>query len=246
MPGGGTTAGAVRMRLLDRLGVPLANGFATATVEILGSNVVLGAVFGVGVALSFSTFGASAAYLTAGIAVLVIMAASGLGLWVLVGHTSWACRIVRHIPMIRPGRAEAFVRTLAGHIRRLGADQRRAGTAIVLAAANWLLDAAALGVVFLAFGHPVPFAALLTVYGLGSILATLPLTPGGLGIVEGVMVPAFVAFGVPPTTALLGVIGWRLIEYWLPLPVAVLSYGSLRFGPLRRHRPAAPAAASSG
>ena len=60
------------------------------------------------------------------------------------------------------------------------------------------------------------------------------------------MVPAFVAFGVPTTTALLGVIGWRLLEFWLPLPVAVISYGSLRFGPLRRHRPTAPAAASSG
>ncbi len=99
-----------------------------------------------------------------------------------------------------------------------------------------MLDAAALGVVFVAFGHPVPFAALLTEYGLGSILATLPLTPGGLHIVEGVMVPAFIAFGVPATAALLGVIGWRLIEYWLPLPVAVLSYGSLRLGPLRTRR----------
>ncbi|MBW4041463.1 MAG: UPF0104 family protein [Acidobacteria bacterium] len=151
-------------------------------------------------------------------------------------HTDRACRIVRHVPLVRPGRAEAFVRTLAGHIRRLGADHRRSGAAIAFAAANWLLDAAALGVVFVAFGHPVPFAALLTEYGLGSILATLPLTPGGLHIVEGVMVPAFIAFGVPATAALLGVIGWRLIEYWLPLPVAVLSYGSLRLGPLRTRR----------
>jgi uncharacterized protein (TIRG00374 family) len=233
VPGGGTTSGALRMRFFGRLGIPLADGFATATVEILGSNIVLGGIFATGIALSLATFAANGYYLTAGVAVLVVLATSGLGVWILVGHTDVAARAVRHVPLIRPGRAEAFVRTMAQHLRSFGGDPRRIVVAVALAAGNWVLDAAALGVVLLAFGHPASIPVLLTVYGLGSLIAMVPLTPGGLGLVEGVMVPAFVAFGVPTTTALLGVIGWRLLEYWMPLPVAVVAYVSLRLGPLR-------------
>jgi uncharacterized membrane protein YbhN (UPF0104 family) len=74
------------------------------------------------------------------------------------------------------------------------------------------------------------------VYGVGGILSLLPITPGGLGIVEGVLVPAAVAFGAPASTALLGVIGWRLLQYWLPIPLSLVAYLSLRLGPLRRPR----------
>lgn len=236
VPGGGTTSGAVRMSFFARLGVPLADGFATATVEILGSNLVLGGIFAAGIALSLASFASNAYYLTAGLAVLVVLAASAIGVWVLVGHTDEAVRAVGHLPGIRSGRAGAFVRTMAQHLRQFGADPSRLVIAIVLAAANWLLDAAALGVMLVAFGHGAPLGVLLTVYGLASLLAMVPLTPGGLGLVEGVTVPALVAFGVPPSTALLGVIGWRLLEYWAPLPVAAFSYVSLRLGPMRRSR----------
>ncbi|WP_160320840.1 lysylphosphatidylglycerol synthase transmembrane domain-containing protein [Arthrobacter alpinus] len=80
-------------------------------------------------------------------------------------------------------------------------------------------------------GTPDRAWPLLTVYALGNILATLPLTPGGLGIVEGVMAPALVGFGIPAEIAVLGVIGWRLYQFWLPLPLGALAYLSLRLGP---------------
>jgi hypothetical protein len=49
-----------------------------------------------------------------------------------------------------------------------------------------------------------------------------------------VLVPTIVGFGTPQGFALLGVLTWRLAQYWLPLPLAVLAYLSLRAGPLRR------------
>ncbi|WP_297344541.1 lysylphosphatidylglycerol synthase transmembrane domain-containing protein [Amnibacterium sp.] len=237
VPGGGTTSGAVRMRFFRQVGIPLADAFTTATVEILGSNVILGVIFASGIALSLPTLVGNAYYLVAGIAVLVVLAASAVGLWALVGRTSRTVTVVRAmarpIPKLTPVRAEAFVRTMAGRLRSFGAQPKRLAAAGTLGAANWLLDAAALGVLLAAFGHPVPVGALATVYGLGSILQLVPLTPGGLGLVEGVMVPAFVAFGVPAGPALLGVIGWRLLQFWAPLPIGLLAYGSLRLGPLR-------------
>ena len=66
--------------------------------------------------------------------------------------------------------------------------------------------------------------------GLGAIVWAL------MGIVEGVMVPALIGFGVPHSAALLGVIGWRLFEYWLPIPVGGIAYASLRFSGSSRRR----------
>ena len=40
-------------------------------------------------------------------------------------------------------------------------------------------------------------------------------------------------FGTPHAEAVIGVITWRLAEFWLPIPLAALAYLSLRTGPLR-------------
>ena len=247
VPGGGTTSGALRLRLFHRVGIGAARGFTTATIQITGSNLVLGLIFGVGVAISISSFAGNVMYLIAAIAVVVLLAAAVGSVWLLVSSTDLAVRWIRalvgRVPLVRPARAEAFVRAMALQTRELGTDRRRVFAALALAVGNWLLDAAALWILFTAFGYPLALGTLLTVYGLGGILAQLPLTPGGLGIVEGVMVPAFVAFGLPPSVAVVGVIGWRLLEFWMPIPLSALAYLSLRLGPLRhQNQPAGPLA----
>ena len=65
------------------------------------------------------------------------------------------------------------------------------------AAANWLLDAACLLVFIAAFHDYVSPINLLVAYGLANILAVIPITPGGLGIIEGILIPALHGFGVP-------------------------------------------------
>lgn len=66
----------------------------------------------------------------------------------------------------------------------------------------------------------------------------LPLTPGGIGIVEGVLIPTLMGFGAPAQVALVGVLGWRLVSFWLPIPVGALSWLTLRRH--RRERPRGP------
>jgi len=68
-------------------------------------------------------------------------------------------------------------------------------------------------------------------YGLANVMAVLPITPGGLGVVEGVLVPTLVGFGSPRGIAILGVITYRLVNFWLPIPVGALAYLSLRVEP---------------
>src|SRR5205807_6635296 len=82
-----------------------------------------------------------------------------------------------------------------------------------------------------AFGHLATPYGLLVAYGLANVLAVVPITPGGLGIVEGVLVPTLVGFGSPRGIAILGVITYRLVNFWLPIPVGALAYLSLRVEP---------------
>jgi hypothetical protein len=98
------------------------------------------------------------------------------------------------------------------------------------AAANWILDAASLYVFIAAFHKLVSPIDLFVAYGLANILAVIPITPSGLGVVEGVLIPTLVGFGVPNTNkqALLAVLGWRLVNFWLPIPVGGAAYLSLQ------------------
>jgi uncharacterized protein (TIRG00374 family) len=110
----------------------------------------------------------------------------------------------------------------------MAADRGLLRRAVTWAALNWILDAAALFVFVAAFGHLENPDGLLVAYGIANVLSAIPISPGGLGIVEGILVPSLVGFGAPRGVAVLGVIGYRLINFWLPIPVGAASYLSLR------------------
>ncbi|MGH9115553.1 MAG: lysylphosphatidylglycerol synthase transmembrane domain-containing protein, partial [Acidimicrobiales bacterium] len=96
---------------------------------------------------------------------------------------------------------------------------------------NWLLDAASLWVFVGAFGHWVNPDGLLVAYGLANVLAAIPLTPGGLGVIEATLTSVLVGFGTARGVATLGVIGYRLIQFWAPIPLGGLTYLSLQVDP---------------
>jgi hypothetical protein len=82
------------------------------------------------------------------------------------------------------------------------------------------------------FGTVISPIDLLVAYGLANVLAAIPVTPGGLGVVEGVLIPTLVGFGVPHSQAILAVLAYRLVNFWIPIPIGGASYASLQF---RRH-----------
>src|SRR5205823_13011754 len=85
-----------------------------------------------------------------------------------------------------------------------------------------------------AFGVRVSPDSLLVSYGLANVLAAIPITPGGLGVVEAILTSTLVGFGVPRGVAILGVIGYRLVNFWLPIPVGGVAYLSPRVDPRAR------------
>ena len=91
--------------------------------------------------------------------------------------------------------------------------------AFSLALANWLYDAAVLVACIEALHLPVPWRAILIIYGFTQISASLPITPGGLGVVEASLAALLVAYGVHSTSALAVVLLYRIVSFWGLVPI---------------------------
>ncbi len=88
-----------------------------------------------------------------------------------------------------------------------------------LALLNWLYDCAVLITCLVALGISVPWRGIFVVYGLTQIAAAIPITPGGLGVVEGTMGALLHAYGVPVDQAVAGVIVYRIVSFWGLVPI---------------------------
>lgn len=95
------------------------------------------------------------------------------------------------------------------------------------AVAWWGFDIAVLWASFHAFGGSPPTAVVILAYFIGMLGNTLPL-PGGIGGVDGGMIGAFSAFGVPVQLAVVAVLAYRGFAFWLPTLPGAVAYLQLR------------------
>ncbi len=228
VPGGAATTAAVNYRLLGRAGVsPNALGFALGT-QAIGSAVVLNVILWMALVISIPTTGFQPVYATAAGVGAVLIALVAVAVISLrrgrEGFTDKVTALAEAVPGLRPERIRPALLGAADQLDLLLRDRRRLRVVIVLAAFNWLLDAAALWVALSAFGAPPGIDGLLVAYGLANVIAAIPISPGGLGVVEAILIPTLVAFGTPTAEASIGVVAYRLINFWLPIPVGALCY----------------------
>jgi uncharacterized protein (TIRG00374 family) len=232
VPGGTAAGGALGYRLLTQAGLSGTDtAFALATQSV-GSAVVLNLLLWTALVVSIPLHGYNALYGTAGVLGALLIAAFATVVVLLMRGEESSVKVLRaaaaRLPLLDPDRMVAITRQLADRLRSLLADRALVGRAVGWAAANWLLDAASLWVFVGAFGHWVRLDDLLVAYGLANVLAVLPITPSGLGVVEFVLTSTLVGFGTPRDIALLGVITYRVLNFWLPIPIGGLAYLSLR------------------
>ena len=235
LPGGTAGGDGLGYRLLTNEGVSGTDaGFALA-IQGIGSALVLNAILWLALIVSIPLTGFNPIYATAAVVGAVLLAGfAGLVLLLTKGEERAAiffARLVGRLPFLKPGAAataDRVVHHIAARIRIMAADRALLRRALLWAAANWLLDAASLFVFLVAFGHIENPDGLLVAYGLAFVLAAIPVTPGGLGVVEGVLVPSLVGFGATRGVAIVAVLAYRLVNFWLPIPVGAGAYLSLR------------------
>jgi putative heme transporter len=234
VPGGSAAGSALGYRLMTLSGVngPDA-GFALATAG-LGSAVVLNLIFWIALMISIPIRGVNPGYATAAIAGIVLMLiASGVVFGLMEGQGR-AERVVRWVARklrLNEDRTAAGVRHIGLRLEDLAGDRRLLARVLGWAAANWILDAAALWVFLRAFGASTDVDALIVAFGLVNVLAVIPIMPGGLGIIDGGLPIALVGFGLPTSTAVLGTATYRLAQFFFPILLGGVLYASLRVGP---------------
>lgn len=233
MPGGSAASTALGYRLLTMSGVRGPDtAFALATAGI-GSAVVLNLILWFSLIVSIPRRGVSPLYTTAAVVGVVLMAFAAFLVFGLVEGQGRAERLVRSVAR-RLGQDEKHASEVLAHlgtrIEGLAQDRRMLVKVVGYAAANWTADAFSLWVFLRAFGGSVDLDSLVVAFGLANVLSVIPITPGGLGIVEGVYIPTLTGFGMAGSTAAVGVLSYRVAQYWLPIFIGWLSYLSLRVG----------------
>ncbi len=246
VPGGTAPAGALSYRIFNELGVPKdTNAFGLAA-QGSGSAVVLNIIFWLALVISIPLRGFNPLYgFAALIGVFLLLAFFGTILLITRGQRhadAWLRAATRHIPTLDPDRISTLLSKVADRITLLIANRRTLWWAFTWAGLNWLFDASCLWVFVWAFGHAISPIDLLVAYGLANIFAAIPITPAGLGVVEGVLIPTLFGFGVPNNQAILAVLAYRLVNFWIPIPIGGIAYASLQW----RKPPKAEPASESG
>lgn len=107
-------------------------------------------------------------------------------------------------------------------------SRRTAATAGALFVAGWMADAACLISALLAIGAAPPWSDLLLAYCSAQLVSFLPVTPGGLGLVEGSLAITLVGTGAAAAPVLAAVLLYRALSYWATLPTGAFGYLAVR------------------
>ena len=236
VPGGNATASALGFRLLTRAGASNTGaGVALATAGI-GSAIVLNIVFWAALVVVIPTRGADRHLVTIAalggiVLVLLLLAIAVVGF----GGDRIAGPIRRLAAKVGLDLA-APMRVVDGARGRIGeliADRRRLARIGGWSIGQWTLDMAALWVFLSAFDIALHPLVLILLFGAANIAAAVPITPGGIGVVEGVYIASLVQLGFTLEAATFGIAAYRFAQYVFPIGAGALSYATLRIGPWR-------------
>jgi putative heme transporter len=198
----------------------------------MGSTVMLNVLLWLSLVISIPLSGFRPVYVTVAIVGAILL---GLMAALVVGLTRGgkrAGRILRaigdKIPWVGGERLESIVLQADEALRRLARDRGVMIRSLIWAALNWLLDAASLWCFIAAFGSFTNPVGLFAAYGIANVLGAIPITPAGLGVIDSVTPVLLVSFGLTRSVATLGVLAWRLVNFWLPIPTGAAAYISLK------------------
>ena len=232
IPAGTLGSAGIGYRLFTPEGIKGNDAAVMMATKGLGSTVVLNVLLWLSLVVSIPLAGFHPIYVTVaviGAVLLFAIAALAFGITRGVGRASRILHAVgNRIPGLTGERLEQGLREAGASLSALARDRRTMFWSLTWASLNWLLDAASLWCFVAAFGRFVNPVELFAAYGIANIAGVLPITPAGLGVVDSVAPLLLVSFGVTRSVATLGVLGWRLVNFWLPIPAGAAAYVSLK------------------
>ncbi len=214
LPGGPAFSAVFSFRRMRHLGASA--GSASWVIAFSGA-VSAGALIAIGVvagllatgdtdAASLVAYGTLVALLVLG--VLTLKRHPGLVAEIATRSLAFGNRLLRHDPQRGAARFHGLIADVSA-VRIRPVDL---AVTLTLAVVNWLLDALCLYLCMVAVGveSASPVAVLLA-YTAGMAALSVPLVPGGLGVVDAALVLGLVAGGTSPADAIAATILFRVI-----------------------------------
>lgn len=230
VPGGAAAGGAMQYGMLTATGLDAtAVGTGLAAASLISNATLFALPLLTLPAIVFGARAPSGLIHAAWLGALAFLVAFALGAVLLSTERPLELlgralqRVLNHAPRRQGPTTDLptrLVQARDGIRRDLGRSWRRA---LLLAFGNWAFDYLALLAALTAVGaRPRPSLVLLA-YVASVVLGMIPLTPGGLGFVEAGLAAMLLLAGVTAADAALATLAYRLVSYWLPLPVGALA-----------------------
>lgn len=144
----------------------------------------------------------------------------------LIGIVVLLASIAMILPWTRRLILERLVPTILTFGRQL-LDLLTRPQTIAVASFGWLLQSVLLGLSFwaalLAFGQHTHPIETIFIFVLTNTVASAVPTPGGLGAIEAALALGFTSLGIPYAVALSATLLFRLLTYWLRLPIGAVA-----------------------
>jgi uncharacterized protein (TIRG00374 family) len=231
----GSAAGTlVNVSALEADGIEATTTGEAIALTSLMSTVALIVLFGTGFVVTAGRHVSQRYLVIAGVALFLVVAVLAVVLGVgahpaIAGRAGrWVASAARRIrPSIDPEKAAQTSSRLAS-LARSALSGRAFLASFGFASADLLFDLLSLDLMFLALRYQPGFGPLAVAYAAANIASAIPVTPGGLGVIEVTMVAITVGFGAPRATAVLAVLGYRIVNYWLPLLPGAVAYLRLK------------------
>ena len=236
-PFGSAAGTALNVSTLETEGVAVSTTGEAIALTSLVSTVALIVLFGTGLVATAGRHLSHTYLVIAGAALALVVSVLVLAL-VVGAHPDIAARAGRRVAgLARRVRASVDPDKVAQTSKRLALLARSALTGRAFLAsfgfawADLLFDLLSLDLMFVAVRYQPGFGPLAVAYSAANFASALPITPGGLGVAEVTLVAITAGFGAPRPTAVLAVLGYRLVNYWLPLLPGAVAYLRLRLSP---------------
>jgi uncharacterized protein (TIRG00374 family) len=238
VPGEPAVSSAYRYRFYRRHAASGASaGWTIITILIaqaIGMSLLL--LIGVLVALAGHAGVQARGTVIVGLFVVVIAGALLVRRDLLLRFLSSLVRLVQRLTGHPRGDVGARIESTLERMRQIPLSRGAALWLVAMATALWLTDFLVLVCCFGAVHAPIPWSGVLLAFGVAQIVASLPLIPGGVGIVEGSLAVILVAYGAKKVPALAVVLVFRLLTFWLVIIVGWIAVGVIEWRVRRNPR----------
>jgi uncharacterized protein (TIRG00374 family) len=237
VPGGSAVGSAYRYRFYRRSGASAASSgwtiFTVLIAQAVGMSLLLliGVLVALGGGAGTRDIGVTIVGLVIVVAAMAVLVRRDLILRLAQALSRAAGRAAgRQRASATPGTAgtdglAARIEATFARMREIPLSASATMWIVTVAAAVWAADFGCLVCAFGAIGAAVPWYGVLLAYGVAQVAGSLPVVPGGIGIIEGSLAIILISYGASRPSALAAAIVYRVVSFWLCLAVGWISAG---------------------